>query len=365
MALSVAPSFFIEETTGRGRTIELKGRALPYQGVGFGGEMRHSTTWYAGNPIATMQVLGPTLENTTIEGMWSDRFLPGQFELTGFPDLAGFDGTTSIQTAEVLIRAFEQLRDSGNALRVQWFHTARQGIIKNFTPTWIRPQDCKWSVEFTWFAADLEQPIRAAFNDVPAQDMLTKTTSHDDAFVAEPAYIAPAFSSSVEEATNNVRVQAGQIFDQIRQAQDTIKVPAQNIQACVAAASSLRSYANQEVAQLTELPYTYAQTGDSVIQVLGCEDWRRLLARNSDSLTATSLRTSQQFQENVLPGSLAVVTVPGDTTLRQLSTTYYGTPDSWTIIADANDLTDSLVAAGTVLVIPAIASSGFNTTSRF
>lgn len=354
-ALANAPSLTIEEAGGSARSITLRGRSLPYQGVSFGGTMRTNVTWYAGNPEATIQVLGPDLQPTQMEGMWKDRFLPEQFELSGFGDL------DSLSTADALVRAFERFRAAGNELRVQWFNVVRRGVLTDFTPTWIRPQDVRWEATFTWFAADTETPVRAGYNPLPATDMLTATTEHDDALVLVPGNVSRDYSAEIVSRVNAVRQQAGAMFDYVRRAQNTAQMPLNLVQGCLSAADSLRAEAEDEVGRLTSIPYQYAQATDRVLAVFSCEAWRRDLAKSADSLTATALRTAEQFQRNLVPGSLAVVTVPGDMTLRQLSTLYYGSPDSWSIIADANGLVDSVVAAGVVLVIPVLPSPALGT----
>lgn len=351
MPLSEAPAITIEEATGSARSILLRGRALPYQGVGFGGEMRVMTTWYPGNPEATIQVLGPELAATSMEGMWKDRFLPGQYILSGF------DGLDDLETADALVRAFEALRDSGNELLVQWFNVGRRGVMTSFTPTWVRPQDVRWTAEFTWFATDT-RAARAGYSPLPTVDMLTTTVAHDDAVVSVPDTVSKDYLASIVSKVNDVRAQAGQMFDYIRQAQRLVQMPLTLVQGAVSAADSLRAESEDEIGRLTNVPATFAQTTDAVVATFRAETWRRGVARRAGHLVASALTTAANFQRNVLPGALQVLVVPGDTTLRQLSTRYYGSPDSWTVIADANALVDSTVPAGTVLVIPALPTPG-------
>jgi hypothetical protein len=346
--LSTASSVVIEETTGAGRSITLRGRALPYQGVGFGGKMRTAVTWYPGNPEATIQVLGPELDSTTMEGMWKDRFLLRQAELSGFD--AALTGATAAQ----LVRAFEILRDSGNELRVQWADTVRRGILTEFVPTWLRSQDVRWTATWTWFAANPDQPVRAAPAPLPGKDVNTALIRHDNAFVSAPKIIAKDYLSEINGFVDGVRRQAGKVFDAIREAQRQIQTPVALVQKVLSAADSLQAEAEDEVGRLTNIPYTYAQTADRVVGVLSVEAWRRRTAGASDRLVAAVKRTAEQYERTIVSDVLDVIVVSEDVTLRQLSTRYYGSPDSWTVIADANGLVDSVVPAGTVLVIPSL-----------
>lgn len=140
------PAFEVEELTGSQRSIRLRDRALPYQGVGFPITQRTKKTYYGGNPVATLQVLGPDYGNTQLDGIWKARFLADSVEFNS--GNSGSAAAPDLSSPEDLVLLFEDIALSGNTLRVQWGPHVREGILVRFTPDWIRLQDVKWAMEF-------------------------------------------------------------------------------------------------------------------------------------------------------------------------------------------------------------------------
>lgn len=368
-ALSQASRLSIEELTGSLRQIALLGRALPYQGVAFGGTEVHKITWYPGNPEGTLQVLGPSLEPTTFHGFWKDRFLPGQIEQVGFAELiadsAGDVGAVttvrSAATAERLVRAFESLRASGQRLRVQWGSIVREGILSSFTPKWVRLQDCEWEMEFVWFSAGVSAPRAASTPPESRTEMRTAMDANDGALRRAPrGRVNGSYQAELRASTRLERVQIAQMFGalaSISSASPAGGVPLGPLNALSTASDAIRLVAQDTVERLSDQPYLVATEFDAVTDVLRIEAWRRSLGRTQAELMATALRVAGRERERRQPANVTIVLVPGDTTLRALAQRYYGTSDSWQLIANANGLTDSMVRAGTTIVIPPPAAS--------
>lgn len=349
--LSKASRFVIEETSGSRRRIELIGRALPYQGVTWGGTMKTKMVWYPGNPRGTIQVLGPTEEPTTIQGMWKDRFLPGQVNAIGFPDLA--EGV--LITAENLVVAFESIRRSGNRLRVQWSNIVREGVLTSFNPRWIRLQDVEWEAEFTWFSAEIDPPRASPSRPDSGTQLRQGLDAIDYASYGRPARVARAVSTRIAAVAAQTRTTIATAFEALRLLQrsgsgEQAKISA--VQALSSAADSLRIGLGDSVEQLTDTPITDATLSDSVVDLLSIDGWRRSVASAQTSLSARGLEVATAERTAVLPEALATIVVPGDTSLRAISQTYYGSADDWERIARANSIVGSLVAAGTLIVIP-------------
>ena len=57
--------------------LNLTRRALPYRPFTLKGSQRNEITWYPGNPIGSLQVLGPTESDTSVSGVWKDVFIKG------------------------------------------------------------------------------------------------------------------------------------------------------------------------------------------------------------------------------------------------------------------------------------------------
>jgi nucleoid-associated protein YgaU len=117
------------------------------------------------------------------------------------------------------------------------------------------------------------------------------------------------------------------------------------------AAEAIRTDAN-DLLSTVDFPVTKAAATDRLIGKLKADVWRRDVAQATGVLRAQAQRTSRDFGKRVSPSPIQIVTVQGDTTLRKLSVVYYGTPDEWQRIADANAITGSMVTAGAQILIP-------------
>lgn len=346
---SRAFGFQIEEQTGGQRSIVLRGRALPYRGVTWEGTQKTKQTWYPGNPQATQQVLGPTENPTTIRGIWKDRFLPGQVEISGSFGQP-IEGATI--TAEQLAFAFDQLRVAGNLLRVQWGPLVRNGILRRFRVEPARIEDWTWEAEFEWSARNDAEVPRAAEETDENPDLRQKLNEVDDQLAFEPPQTLSSFSTEVSARVATLRTQAGVMFDRIRQTDGLTSTPAEALGALASAAEAIRTESEELLGQLSDVPYLDAQTTDRVLDVLSIERWRRTLGERVFSFRATAQRLERAIQAEARPSALAVITVPGDTSLRTISRQVYGTADSWQVIADFNGFETSIVPAGTTVVIP-------------
>lgn len=351
--ISVSGRFSIVELTGQLRQIDLLGRALPYQRVAFGGETKNKLTFYPGNPQGTLQVLASTLQPTVLQGMWKDRFVPGQVEAVGFDGLSPGDTAT----ASLIVRAFEELRRSGQRLRVQWYDVVREGVLSRFTPTWIRPQDVEWEAEFTWFQENVEAP-RAGDEPPDDRPALRRSMDENDRAFRDVRgrSVERSFRSAIGSFVRSERVQLAQSFAALntisRALPGAVVDLSEPVNALAACASTIRSEVSSALVLLTDLPYTEATLVDAVLDVLGAESWRRTVGLTQDGLAVSATRVALREAERNVGALGQTVVVPGDTTLRMLSLRYYGTSDSWQRIADANGLTDSLVRAGTTIYIP-------------
>lgn len=169
--LSFATSFEIYQLTGDKKVLMLRGRALPYRPLTFSGTMRADVTYYPGNPEPTVQMLGASEEETTITGMWKDRFIgDGQEHAVLFTQVLGpaaFDSfvpssdpriipglvtfrpaRTVLTTAADIVKVVDEIRRTGQLVRVSWDEFVREGFITKFEQTWDRKQDVAWSITF-------------------------------------------------------------------------------------------------------------------------------------------------------------------------------------------------------------------------
>lgn len=351
--MTAAERFVITELTGSQRSISLGGRALPYRGVSWGATMRSKQTWYPGNPRGTLQVLGPQYEPTIIVGCWKARYLvngKSAIGQVGFPDLE-----LSPWSPDALVAAFYSILNAGNALRVEWRAEVREGILKRFVPTYGRPTgvDVEWEMEFEWSGAnDAPAPRAAESPPDPSGELREELNDADSAADARPQTVVPEVRTELRDLQAQYRRGAGSMFDNFRLIAASPAVPLGQISSLIATTELLREEIDHERDAIAGVPRQGITLSDRVSDLLDVERWRRTVSFEQGDLRNGCLRRAKQAKDRAIPGALTVVTVPGDTTLRRLSFTYYGTADEWQRIADVNGFVDSLVPAGTVVVIP-------------
>lgn len=358
---SMAPELVIEQDPATSsqqpsivpRRITLRQRGLPNDPLKMSGEQRTVTTYYPGSSVATVQVLGPTWGTTTIGGIWKWRFIGGDngaVVLEGFDDLIGPGEEFSPQ---LLVLAWEKLRDEGKPLILTWNDQQRRGMLRRFATTWQRPQDVQWEAEFEWISLGPDLIIsRAQDLDVPGSAVLDDQIGLDDIAALDPRFLFPDYAAKIVSSINSVRDAVGAVFDTIRFANEQARAPVTALQALATSAESIRLQAEDIIQDVSDRPYTEGSPNDGVIDVLAAENWRRTLGFRTARLRASTQRTARDYQEANAPGQLQIVILPEDKTLRQLAKQFYGDADDWQLIADLNGFVDSQLPAGTAVIIP-------------
>lgn len=334
----------IQELSGSERVIVLGGRALPERPLPAGGRTRHKLTWYAGNAVGTLQVLGVEDKSTTINGEWNDRFIADQVTVQGFetPTLA-----------REVVAIFENIQRSGNAIRFQWGDVVRMGILADFDPEWQREQDVRWSMEFAWYGRDdLELPRASADEPPNSSELRNRQNESDNELAFEPSGTRPDYSSRVRTRISRVRGKVGAIFDRVRAAQSGDAIPLTAVRGALGDASGLRDAANLVSVDLLEAPLEVATASDRLLDRLRVQVWRSEQGRRVRRVLAEGQRVALELRRSTRPEPLAVVTARAGDSLRRLALRYYGSADEWQRIASANDLTDSVLTPGALIVIP-------------
>ena len=331
-------------------TIRLRGRALPYQGLSFGGIQRVKHTWYPGNPEASEQLLGPEEEPTTIKGMWKDLFLG--------------DGT-----ARRLIAVFEELRIKGVPIEVTWGQGfiqepgatvltgsafVRNGIIYRtlFTPP--RPQDAAYEIEFRWRSRGGESVPPIAIED------------------PRPALVAAALLAVVEDNKSFARSFAGVLntisggFNQLFEASlgqftDALDSVSADIKLVDKSVTDLAAIPQEQARRLIgalglflesifnfrqtilNLPLAFQLPTDDALSLLRFLD----LIFDQERILDIAQENIRQERERVAafaePDFITEIRLIPGTDLRDASVQVYGYPDEWFTIADYNGFDGSVV----------------------
>ena len=326
--------------------IPLRGAEMPYRPISYTGKQRVKTTWYAGNPVATQQVIGPTEEPTRVSGTWKDVKLG-----------AG--------RARQLVDIFDDIRRRGVSVEVSWGDgldssgsltagpLVRVGVITESKWSPDRPQDWRWELEFTWRGQvdsggtapvfDATTPT-SGFTD--AVDALEDATSNAQSLmdVVQTIFGLPyAVLAQVNAALENVTVASTRI-DQATAAISAAQGLSSSVARSVSSAASLglQSLIDLETTILSIRPTDLLPSDDALGYVVLKDQLLQLLGVISDS-KEKAYDAAQAAQAQVDPDVIAEVRVAAGVDLRDLAFKYYGDPDSWWTIAEFNDLDSSAV----------------------
>lgn len=356
--------FTIRELTGDRRTITLTARSLPYRPFTLSGDHRVETTWYAGSPVATQQASGAREQPTTINGWWKDRFLTGAVVVDG--EVVG-----NVSTAQGLAALLDDVRVKGQLLEVIWNHVRRFGILSNFKQSWHTPTDLEWEMTFDWQSKGQDarpSSTRTAAASLPdtsseiagkAND-LDLATQHDALLSATGRPVDTSLMDRLDRAVGELQGRVFELTDSIASLADGVNA---RVDSAMRVASTLRVIESQ--AQLIAAAFngTVDRTICAVQSLPQLANIRPGLAVAAATASRAAVRAARALrhgaarrryalaQERLAP-VIAVFRAGADTDLRQVATTYYGTPDDWQAIRTFNSLPDSLVPAGAAVLIP-------------
>lgn len=371
-----ASGFTIKELGGQKRTLSFTGRALPYRPFSLSGTMRAEFTYYPGNPIGTVQVLGAAESDTSINGVWKDRFLR-QIDDDGesvVPDgtvtLDGGDqtgATNMLADVEAIVNAVDDIRMQGQLLEVSWDTRVRHGILKEFKQTWLRHEVCEWEMHFGWISrGEAQLPINFAsqpsfssakisFSDVlnGLKDALKEGLAIYSSYAAKVASYVNAVSDAVDSIDNTLTafVTVTQSFADSAHRMlaifDTIKDDAIGLRNLVQSAPAATVYATADILDVT--------FGDA----LGVSDWNNRIKGFANQLLSLAVQQEDAIQATLDEQEvLDVFDARDDMDLRDVSTQYYGTPDQWKALMSYNGLTTSKLSAGMEIMIPKLRTGG-------
>lgn len=395
------------ETTGPKRAVQLDGRAGPYKGVEFGGSMRAEITHYAGNPVASIQVLGAEEAPTLFKGKWKRRF----FGVTGDPSEqaeASFTvgdefGSRTLLNIPDMIKYMDSIRRAGQLLEVNWADFVRVGILKRFTPTIMSRMEAEWELEFEWISqgevhvetrkrsdslGDIEQAVAKGVAEiVDAVDGQVAPTRFQGTMAAMPTgpvgavTTLPPAAAGLTQGAAPVGASVGQAVGQVI-ASPTIQ---QQVDALVGKYAAIRdlvtSYVDASVnagdatrgtiAQLFGVArdaqhlYDYTQAvateswfGVTDAALIGVSDLlamttiTRRLGAGARELRSTAYRKKDDLARTLEPDVYSIFVAQEGQNLRDVSLEFYGTAAGWRFLKRYNDLESSSLTAGQVVFVP-------------
>lgn len=388
-------AFTIQELEGQNRRIVLSGRALPYRPLKFQGTQQLEQTWYPGYDRATVQVLGPHEENTTINGMWKDRFLSNTIAIDG-------RFAPEEENAARIVALFDGIRRSGVQIEVSWGPVARRGYLRSFSHTWTTEHDCEWEMEFLWSSNESAAPSAAQTQYRETQYLPQAIVGQLDRLPSqlEAIPIKPSWLDGVRTSVSNLR---GRMLDSLsaysaglQDIQSTLRQMSGLIGSTVTESLALINQASSTGLDVLGVANSVGSTLGSFgsIPEVASQQWSAILGgagvtmatlntgepnptailqttynqSEAQRLGRAQIRLLQELQAQIdaslepVPDTF-YVTRDGDN-LRGISTRFYGNPDRWIDLQTKNkELLDgyndsSNVPAGLTLTIPGAQQNG-------
>jgi len=341
------------EGTDALHTIVLKRRALPYRPLTLKGTQRHEITWYPGNPVATLQVLGPTEEDTSLSGVWKDVFIRGS-------DFATLDGR-NLADAKAVIDAVDQMRRRGRKIRVTWDEIIREGIISDFTQTWDRRQDIAWSITFAWVGRGDPDVAPTLSPTVTVSDIASKTSSVLAELTLDlvvlPYAASPSMLDRLNAGLDKLRARQQELLDVTTQVLNRAIAP---IDGARRAASTLLNMAGDALAMAQTIEANVAFSLRSAalpirftagLALQAAATSRRAL-QNLKALRFLALERQSKLTTQVEGDVLSQLLGTDGDDLRKVAQTMFGDSADWRVIAVFNNVRTARISAGQKINIP-------------
>lgn len=366
---SGATSMTIKELSGMGRTLTLFGRALPYRPITFSGTMRAEFSWYPGNPEATAQMLGAAEDETSMHGMWKDRFLGGVNPTA----IATIDGNP-ITTVSELAKRVDDFRRQGQLLEVTWDSILRQGIMTKFAQTWLYHTDMEWEMVFTWTGqGDTPGPavlaLRTDFTDVSAVWSADKA-NYDDAtanvgILGQVTALADKFTETLATFTRDLDNGVNDINSAVANTVDSVLDPIYATRRVIGVLSGLTDEAGQLIQDMGNHidRYVYSDNDATIAALpagkcIAASKYKRRILVQAQQVRYNAAQQQADLSKQLNPNIIGAYVARADTDLRIVSNLYYGTPDEWRTLQAFNYIVGSVLAAGDVVFIPQLRASG-------
>lgn len=381
------PGVVIEQITGKRRRIALRGRSMPFRPFSIVRLQKVAVSWTPANPKANDQTIGPRFEPTTFKGKWSDKYLfaddsaPALHNfpklspaLAGVPGVASstvwlgtnpFPATQQARLARVVVDAFALLTNEGQEIRFTWDQVVMYGKITRFVPFYGESgsggiQDIGWEMEITWSGETEKPPIikKVSLNILAMAQLLAMLLSALNDVLDKLGLLALP-NAFVNMVVGPVAALAGLVAGVImllRKLVSITSIPsdiAAGIGAQLQAIKLLAAQLRQDIDDLSPAAAEASKAG-------------KVDASQIAALVQASLRdrlveiaafcAEQQRVLDLFAGDEILATFYADsaTSLRDVATRYYGSPDEWLRISNFNAFFSSTVATGTIVRVPRI-----------
>lgn len=383
-------SFTIKELTGDKRTLILRGRGLPYRPFELSGSQRKSVDWYPGSPIGTLQVFGAREEPTTISGAWKDKFLGGEAGTSASAELSSEGpGLSDAEAAELgvaagesisisnqvfvtvrdLVAVVDDMRRKGQEVEVTWLNQVRRGIIDKFVAKWMTGSDVDWEWTFEWTSQGESLSEIAMKSDASdLGDLPNKVQVKVDELTEDSAELVPQagdrfadVSVDLQEAGAKLQELTDQLTDMVVQAASTISEPGESVRRAIGIMNGLKLEAEllRDIAQDTADGIALDRTEATSFGVVLAQRMSiKTQARAATSLVHMAAREEARLLGVLNADVVRVFQARDDQDLRDVSQTFFDTPDQWRALMLFNRMSSSRLVAGQIVFVPSRPTEG-------
>lgn len=365
-------SFIIKELSGQQRTIRLLDRAMPYRPYNLKSTQRVETTWYPGSPEATATILGASLEPTSINGVWKDKYLSNT--------IAQGDGTSvnvgavngnslvpmsvngvQVNSVREAATLFRSLCAEGQLMEVAWDQTLRHGHMKEFEENWENVHDLRWDITFEWVSTG-DEPGEPAFNTETSTSDTASLMQSQNLEVQEKAN-PPPFPVSFEfnEALVEGLTTLGQSVDQasgvVANLVSAATTPFDATRRMVAVTGGVANE-SQEIIDLYESAPPRARNVSGSIallsygQIVEADTYARDVTSAARKLKRTAIIKQTLLAEQIRNDLLGSYRAREGDDLRDVSRLFYGTPFNWRRLLTFNELSSSALVSNQLVLVP-------------
>ena len=369
-AVNTASAFTIRELTGQQRTVRLAGRALPYRPFSLKTSQRAELTWLPGSPQASVTMLGAQDEGTTITGMWKDKYLGNEIDVqvqsaigttpnVTFPMV--MNGTT-IQTAREAERLFDSIVREGQMLEVTWDEMTRHGIMRTFSRDWMNTRDLGFEIRFDWTSRGEVLPPSVLTQDSGLTDTASVLQKQNTEMIenAQPSFpITRLFGQALGVALTATTAAVSDIQAAVAGVQSTAVAPQEATRRATAACTGLIEQTDAVIDEIQAQPLFAIDVGLPLASMslgrrMRAYAYGRTVVDNARQMRRTAVARRAVMLGAMTNQLLGVYQCREGEDLRDVSRRYYSTPFEWRRLFLYNNLTDTALSAGQVLMIPKI-----------
>ncbi|GAG32678.1 unnamed protein product, partial [marine sediment metagenome] len=215
-----------------------------------------------------------------------------------------------------------------------------------------RIEDVAWTCSFVWSqVGDRPVPLIVAPED--PTDRLDAALAELQADVSRrPLSILPLVSNPVTAYMDVLMTEVVGLIKRVAAIVNTPEVLIEDFQGIAASTEAVLLRCNGIRQTLGDENVEDLVATDDVYDRLAVETWRGATGGSLQELMAEAVEARESVRQRVASDYLDVVVIKDNQTLRDLAREYYGSADDWTVIADANGLTNSDPPVGTVVFIP-------------